>query len=153
RPSPRRRSPQARSARSVQAMSDAAPAPIRVLALIGSLRKQSLNRGLFHAARELAPAHMTLTSFDALGEIPPYDMDADTQPGPAPVEALRAAVREADALLFVTPEYNYSVPGVLKNAIDWASRPPATTPLRGKPAGMMGVSQGMSGTIRAQLHL
>src|SRR5207248_1028107 len=94
-----------------------------------------------------------ITIFDRLREIPHYDADLDTPDVPESVTALRDGIRGHDALLLVTPEYNYSWPGVLKNAIDWASRPPATTPLKGKPAGLMGASTGMSGTVRAQLAI
>ncbi|HVZ77644.1 MAG TPA: NAD(P)H-dependent oxidoreductase [Gemmatimonadaceae bacterium] len=132
-------------------MTPASNAPWRVLALVGSLRAKSLNRALYQAATELAPPTLSLTLFDRLREIPPFDDDATSEP-PAVIADLKAALAGADAVLIVTPEYNYSVPGALKNAIDWVSRPPATTPLRGKPAMLMGVSTGMSGTMRAQLH-
>lgn len=127
--------------------------PVRVLGIAGSLRKGSYNKMLLRAATELAPAGMEITTFERLGDIPPYNADLDTGDGPEPVRALRAALAGADALLIATPEYNYSIPGVLKNAIDWASRPPATSPLRGMPAAIMGASGGMSGTMRAQLAL
>jgi chromate reductase, NAD(P)H dehydrogenase (quinone) len=126
---------------------------MRVLGIVGSLRKGSYNKMLLEAARELAPDGMQIERFERLREIPPYDQDEDARGAPEPVLALRDAIRAADGLLFVTPEYNYNVPGVLKNAFDWASRPAATTPLRGKPAAIMGASSGRSGTIRAQLAL
>jgi chromate reductase len=128
--------------------------PLRVLGLVGSLRAGSLNRGLMDAAREMAPElGMEITVFERLREIPPYDGDVEAQGDPDAVGELKAAVRAADALLIASPEYNYSVPGVLKNAVDWVSRPPPETPLRGKPAAILGASTGMSGTMRMQHHL
>lgn len=124
-----------------------------VLGIAGSLRRQSLNRSLLLAARELAPPGMSVEIFDRLREIPPYDEDVRETGRPEPVVALSEAIRVADGLLVVTPEYNYSVPGVLKNAIDWVSRPPQTSPLRNKPAAIMSVSTGISGGMRAQYHL
>ena len=130
------------------------PTPLNVLALCGSLRRLSINRGLLRAAIEVAPADLRITIYEQLGEVPLYNGDLDTpELEPEPVKRLRAAVREADGLLFSTPEYNYSVPGMLKNAIDWASRPVPTAALKGKPAAIMGASGGISGTMRAQYHL
>jgi chromate reductase len=126
---------------------------VRVLGIAGSLRKGSYNKMLLRAAAELAPQGMELTTFERLADVPLYNADLDVGEGPEPVRALREALSGADALLIATPEYNYGIPGVLKNAIDWASRPPATSPLRGMPAAIMGASTGMSGTIRAQLAL
>jgi chromate reductase len=91
--------------------------------------------------------------FDGLADIPPFNEDVEAQGDPAPVRALKAAIQEADALLIATPEYNYGVPGVLKNAIDWASRPAGKSPLNRKPAAIMGASMGMHGTARAQMAL
>ena len=125
---------------------------MRVLGIAGSLRKASFNRALLRAAQELAPKEMEITVFD-LAPIPPYDQDVEKEGDPGPVAALKDAIRAADALLFVSPEYNYGIPGVLKNAIDWASRPPGKAPLNGKPAAIMGASQGTGGTIRMQLAL
>ncbi|MBU0496197.1 MAG: NAD(P)H-dependent oxidoreductase [Chloroflexi bacterium] len=125
---------------------------LQVLGIAGSLRQGSYNRALLRAAQELAPAGMTITVLD-LAPIPLYNADVQALGDPAPVVALKTAIRLADALLIATPEYNYSIPGVLKNAIDWASRPPAESPLRGKPLGIMGASTGSFGTVRAQLHL
>ncbi len=125
----------------------------RVLGIAGSLRSGSLNRSLLRAAEELVPAGMEIQVFEGLGQIPPYNVDVESQGDPAPVAAWKEAIASADALLFVTPEYNYAVPGVLKNAFDWASRPPGKSPLNRKPAGIMGVSGGNSGTARAQLAL
>lgn len=126
-------------------------APIKVLGISGSLRKQSYNTAALHAAIELAPAGMTIVQAD-ISELPLYNADLHTDVYPSVVERFRQQVREADALLFVTPEYNYSIPGVLKNAIDWASRPPEQ-PFAGKPAAIMGASPGVIGTARAQYHL
>jgi chromate reductase len=123
---------------------------VRVLGLSGSLRRDSYNSGLLRAAAELLPSGAELEVFDGLKEIPPYDADDDVASGPAPVEALRAAIAAADAVLVATPEYNASIPGVLKNALDWASRPHATNPLRGKPAAVVGASTGMFGAVWAQ---
>ena len=125
--------------------------PITVLGICGSLRKLSVNRGLLRAARQLAPAGVTVETFDLLG-IPPYNQDDEANP-PALVTEFKARIRAADAILFATPEYNYSIPGVLKNAIDWASRPYGDSAWAGKPAAIMGASPGMMGTARAQYHL
>jgi chromate reductase, NAD(P)H dehydrogenase (quinone) len=126
---------------------------LRVVGIAGSLRADSYNRGLLRAAQELAPAGMAIDIFERLGDILPYNADVEVRGDPEPVAALKGAIRAADALLIATPEYNYGVPGVLKNAIDWASRPSATSVLKGKPAGIIGASGGMSGTARAQLQL
>ena len=128
-------------------------APISILGIAGSLRRGSYNAMALKAAQALAPDGVTVTIFDRLGEIPPYDDDVRVKDGfPEPVEALRTAIRAADALLLVSPEYNYSIPGVLKNAIDWASRAP-DQPFAGKPAAIMGASGGLLGTARMQYHL
>lgn len=126
---------------------------LRVLGIAGSLRKGSFNRALLRAARELAPDEMRIEIFDGLAEIPPYNADEDTEPGPAPVRALRDAIAGADGVLFATPEYNYGVSGVLKNAYDWASRPAKSSVLIGRPAAIIGAAAGMAGTARAQLQL
>lgn len=126
---------------------------VRVLGIAGSLRERSYNRALLRACLELAPSGMRIETFERLRDIPPYDADVQERGDPEPVSALKEAMRGAQALLVVTPEYNFGIPGVLKNAIDWASRPPATTPLKGMPAGIMGASQGVVGTARAQLAL
>jgi chromate reductase len=128
------------------------PSAVKVLGFAGSLRKGSLNRMLLRAAVELAPPNMTIETFD-LRDIPLYDGDVEAQGDPPPVVAFKAAIRAADALLIATPEYNYGVPGVLKNAIDWASRPPNKSVLNDKPAAIMGASPGGFGTTRAQLQL
>ena len=124
---------------------------IQIFALCGSLRKGSYNRMLLHAAEELAPDGVSFESFD-IGRLPLYNEDVRAQGFPPPAEELRSKIRAADALLFVTPEYNYSIPGVLKNAIDWASRPP-DQPFNGKPAAIAGASPSMLGSARAQYHL
>jgi chromate reductase, NAD(P)H dehydrogenase (quinone) len=126
--------------------------PLRVLGIAGSLRKGSFNRNTLRAAQQLAPEGIRIESFDKLGEIPPFNQDLERTPPPAVVE-LKAQIRAADAILLVTPEYNYSVPGVLKNAIDWASRPYGDSAWTGKPAAIMGASGGVLGTARAQYHL
>ena len=125
---------------------------LKVLGISGSLRKGSYNSAALRAAQELAPAGMTIDIFDRIGELPLYDEDVRQQGFPPAAEALRDAIRSANALLFATPEYNYSISGVLKNAIDWASRPPEQ-PFAGKPIGVMGAAGGVLGTARAQYHL
>lgn len=125
---------------------------VNVLGFAGSLRKGSYNRAALNAAKQLAPKSMNLEIFQ-LDEIPIYNADVEAKGDPEPVQQFKARISAADALLMVTPEYNYSVSGVLKNAIDWASRPPTTSPLIGKPVAMMGASPGGFGTLRAQLHL
>jgi chromate reductase, NAD(P)H dehydrogenase (quinone) len=129
-----------------------APSAVRVLGVAGSLRAASYNRALLRAVQEIAPAGMTIDAFD-IAMIPLYNGDVEAKGDPAPVADFKQAIRAADALLIVTPEYNHGVPGVLKNAIDWASRPARESPLAGKPAGIMGASPGMVGTARAQSQL
>jgi len=126
---------------------------LRVLGVAGSLRRGSFNRALLRAATELAPDGMAITIFDGLAAIPPYNADVEAEGDPPPVAAWKSAIAAADALLIATPEYNYGVPGVLKNAIDWASRPPGKSVLNGKPAAIMGATPGATGTTRAQLAL
>lgn len=125
-------------------------ANLRILGIAGSLRKGSVNAGLLRLAGEVLPAGATLDIFD-LASIPLYNGDVEAEGFPPAVAALRQAVTDADALLIATPEYNYSIPGVLKNAIDWASRPPQQ-PFAGKPAAIMGTG-GWQGSARAQYHL
>lgn len=125
--------------------------PVRVLAFSGSLRKASFNTALLRAAVELAPPDVTIERHE-IRDIPLYDEDVRAAGLPEPVVRFREAIAAADALLVATPEYNFSMPGVLKNAIDWASRPP-DQPFAGKPLAIMGASGGMSGTMRAQYHL
>jgi len=124
---------------------------IRILGFAGSLRKGSYNRALLRAAAELAPADVELEIFDLEG-IPPFNQDLENDP-PAKVREFKEKVRAADAILIATPENNYSVPGVLLNAIAWASRPYGDNAFDGKPAGIMGASIGTLGTARAQYHL
>jgi chromate reductase len=127
------------------------PQSIRILGIAGSLRRESYNRAALRAAIELAPDGATVESF-ALDGIPAFNQDDERNPPPAVVE-MKRRVREADAVLIVTPEYNYSIPGVLKNAIDWGSRPYGDNAWSGKPAAIMGASIGALGTARAQYHL
>lgn len=124
---------------------------IKVLGIAGSLRKASFNKLLLRNAVELKPADMEIEIFD-IAPIPGYDEDLREQGFPPAVEAFRRKIREADALLIATPEYNYSMTGVLKNAIDWASRPP-DQPFNDKPVAIMGASGSILGTARAQYHL
>jgi len=126
-------------------------APIRILGIAGSLRRDSYNRSALRAAAQLVPSDVSLDIFE-LEPIPLFNQDNEQQP-PAAVVEFKKRIREADAILIVTPEYNYSVPGVLKNAIDWASRPYGDNAWSGKPVAIMGASSGMSGTARAQYHL
>jgi chromate reductase, NAD(P)H dehydrogenase (quinone) len=123
---------------------------MRVLGISGSLRADSYNSGLLRAAADVLPPGAALEIFPGLKAIPPYDADDDLGPGPEPVRELRVAIEDADAVLIASPEYNASIPGVLKNALDWASRPHATNPLRGKPAAVVGASTGMFGAVWAQ---
>src|SRR5215218_3351250 len=123
---------------------------MRVLGLSGSLRRDSHNRALLRtAAAELRP-DAELVEWDRIAELPAYDEDLDAALVPEPVRALREAIADADAILIATPEYNASLPGALKNALDWASRPHATNPLRGKPAAVVGASTGLFGAVWAQ---
>ena len=124
---------------------------IHVLGFSGSLRKASFNTGLLNEAGRLLPEGMTFETFD-LSPIPFYNADVDAEGAPESVRHFKERIAAADALLIATPEYNYSVTGVLKNAIDWASRPPKDSPLNGKPIALMGAG-GVYGTVRAQLHL
>jgi chromate reductase len=122
---------------------------MRILGISGSLRAGSHNTELLRAAAELLPSGAELELFDRLREIPPFDADIEDSPPPA-VIALKEAIAEADAILIATPEYNHSIPGVLKNALDWVSRPIAANPMRGKPALVIGASTGMFGAVWAQ---
>src|SRR5262247_3766983 len=125
--------------------------PMRILGIAGSLRRESYNRAALRTATTLVPDGAMLDTF-ALDGIPVFNQDEEHNP-PATVVELKRRIREADAILFVTPEYNYSVPGVLKNAIDWASRPYGDSAWTGKPVAVMGASGGVLGTARAQYHL
>src|SRR6185436_11162383 len=122
---------------------------VALLGISGSLRKTSLNRALLDAIREALPQGAGMTMFDDL-EFPIFNDDRDDPPG---VVDLKAAIAGSDGVVFAVPEYNYSIPGGLKNALDWVSRPPDRSPMRGKPIGIVGAASGMSGTIRAQTHM
>jgi chromate reductase, NAD(P)H dehydrogenase (quinone) len=127
---------------------------MRVLGISGSLRRDSHNTALLRHAGELFKAEgAEFEIYDGLRDIPPYSEDDDMEPAPETVSRLREAVREADAVFFSTPEYNSSIPGALKNAIDWVSRPIATNPLRNKPVAVIGASTGMFGAVWAQAEL
>ena len=125
---------------------------LRVLGFAGSLRRASYNRALLRAAKENAPQGMIIDIFD-LAPVPLYNGDLEAEGDPPGVAALKAAIREADAVLMVTPEYNHGVPAVTKNAVDWASRPAREAPLGGKPVGIIGASPGMTGSARGQSQL
>ena len=121
-----------------------------VLGICGSMRKASLNRGLLLAVGAALPEGTLFSFHDGLDQLPIFNSDLDDPPA---VIALKSAIAAADGVVFAVPEYNYSIPGGLKNALDWISRPPATSPMRGKPIGLVGAASGMSGTIRAQTHM
>lgn len=125
---------------------------MEILGISGSVRTNSFNTGLLRAAQELAPDGVKIEICD-ISDIPPYDADVDSTRRPDSVLRFKQEIADADALLIASPEYNASFPGVLKNAIDWASRPLSETPLMGKPAAIMGASGGMSGTARAHVAL
>jgi chromate reductase len=125
--------------------------PIQILGIAGSLRRASYNCAALRAAMELVPQDATLDSFELDG-IPGFNQDEEQNPPPKVIE-LKRRIRKADAILIVTPEYNYSIPGVLKNAIDWASRPYGDSAWNGKPVAVMGAAIGTIGTARAQYHL
>jgi NAD(P)H-dependent FMN reductase len=124
-------------------------ADIKVLTLVGSLRAASINRQLAELAAESAPDGISVTIYEGLGDLPFYNEDIDTQDAPAAVTALRAAAADADATLVVTPEYNGSIPGVLKNAIDWLSRPWGNGALKDKPLAVIGAALGQYGGVWA----
>ncbi len=125
---------------------------IHVLGIAGSLRSGSYNRMLLRAAQEHAPDDMTIDVFELKG-VPFFDADVEAHGDPPSVAALKRAIRDADAVLISTPEYQHSVPGVLKNALDWASRPPKDSALGRKPVAIMGATTGRYGTARAQADL
>jgi chromate reductase len=126
--------------------------PLTFLGIAGSLRRESYNRGLIRAAVELAPSGTTVVPYDLI-DLPMFNADVEAEGDPAAVAAFKRAISAADALLIATPEYNHCVPGVLKNAIDWASRPARRSVLTGKPVAIMGATTGTGGTARAQAHL
>jgi chromate reductase, NAD(P)H dehydrogenase (quinone) len=123
---------------------------VTILAISGSLRADSHNTALLRAAAEEVPAGVEVVLWDGLRDIPPYDQDDDAEGGPVAVAAFRDAIREADAVLIATPEYNSSIPGALKNALDWASRPLATNAFRNKPVAVIGASIGGFCAVWAQ---
>ena len=125
---------------------------MRVLAISGSLRRESHNTRLLEGARRLLPPGVALERFEQLADIPPYNEDHEHD-APLAVAALKAAIAAADAVLIATPEYNGSIPGQLKNALDWVSRPPAQSPLRGKPTAVLGASTSLFGAVWAQAEL
>ena len=126
---------------------------MKILGISGSLRRDSYNTKLLRAAEELLPAGVELDIYSGLKAIPPYDEEDDVQPAPPAVADLREAIAKADAVLFATPEYNASIPGQLKNALDWASRPVATNVLRSKPVAVVGASTGAFGAVWSQAEL
>jgi chromate reductase len=126
---------------------------MKVLGISGSLRRESHNTTLLRAAAELLPPPVELEVFDGLRAVEPYDEDADRGPGPVGARRLRAAIESAEAILIATPEYNSSLPGQLKNALDWASRPKGANALWGKPAAVVGASTGMFGAVWSQAEV
>jgi chromate reductase, NAD(P)H dehydrogenase (quinone) len=126
--------------------------PLRVVGIAGSLRSGSYNRALLRASQNFAPECMIVESFD-LADVPLYNGDVEAQGDPQAVATLKQAVRAADGVLFVTPEYNHGVPAVMKNAIDWTSRPPENAVLAEKPVGVIGASPGITGSARGQSQL
>ncbi|HEX8257362.1 MAG TPA: NADPH-dependent FMN reductase [Allosphingosinicella sp.] len=133
-------------------MMASAPPPLNILAIAGSLRAASYNRALLRAAQELAPEGMAISIFD-LADVPLYNGDVEAAGDPEGVARFKQAISAADGVLMATPEYNHGVPGVMKNAVDWASRPPGQAPLGGKPVALMGASPGITGTARGQSQL
>ena len=123
---------------------------VRILGISGSLRRGSHNTSLLRAAATVLPPGVELEIFDGLRDLPPYDPDLDREPAHPAVARLRAAIAAADGVLIATPEYNGSIPGVLKNALDWASRPFPDSALRGKPVAVIGASTGLFGAVWAQ---
>ena len=126
---------------------------MRVLGISGSLRRESLNTALLRAAAERLPAGAELVEYEGLADVPPYDEDVEAASTPEAVRHLREAILAADAVLIATPEYNHSIPGQLKNALDWASRPAGHSALNGKPAAAIGASKSMFGGVWAQAEL
>jgi chromate reductase len=126
---------------------------VKILGISGSLRADSYNTKLLRAAAGLLPRDVELDLWTGLKAVPPYDEDDDVKPAPAAVAELRTAIAAADAVLFATPEYNASIPGVLKNALDWVSRPLKSNPLRSKPVAVVGASTGAFGAVWSQAEL
>jgi chromate reductase len=126
---------------------------LRILGISGSLRRGSHNTNLLRAAADMLPPGVELDVYDGLREVPPYDPDLDVEPAPPAVVNLREAIEAADGVLIATPEYNGSIPGLLKNALDWASRPFPENALRGKPVAVIGASTGLFGAVWAQAEL
>jgi chromate reductase len=126
---------------------------LKVLAISGSLRRESHNTKLLRAAGEILPPPAQVEFLDGLADVPPYNEDEDVEPAPPAVQKLREAIAAADAVLIATPEYNASIPGVLKNALDWASRPFPDNAFRGKPVAVIGASTSMFGAVWAQAEL
>lgn len=125
---------------------------MHIIGFAGSLRQDSYNRSLLRAAQEVAPEEMKIEIFD-LADLPLYNGDVEAGGDPEPVVRFKQAILAADGVLMATPEYNHGVPGVMKNAIDWASRPPRAAALDGKPVALVGASPGITGTARAQSQL
>ncbi|HEY0253723.1 MAG TPA: NAD(P)H-dependent oxidoreductase [Kofleriaceae bacterium] len=123
---------------------------LRLLGICGSMRKASLNRALLYAIGAALPEGVRFEFHDGLDQLPIFNSDLEDPPT---VTELKTAIASADGVIFGVPEYNYSIPGGLKNALDWVSRPPVSSPMRGKPIGLVGAATGMSGTIRAQTHM
>ena len=136
----------------VSSSADADARSLRVVGIAGSLRSGSYNRALLRAAQELAPDGMSIAIFDLI-DVPLYNGDVEAAGDPEAVARMKQAIREADGVLFATPEYNHGVPAVMKNAVDWASRPPRSAPLGGKPVAIIGASPGMTGSARGQSQL
>ncbi|MET9885292.1 NADPH-dependent FMN reductase [Streptomyces sp. NPDC006430] len=126
---------------------------LKILAISGSLREASYNSALVRAAQKFTPGDLAIEIYEGLRDIPPYDTDQDIDPAPAAVADLRRRISEADGIFIATPEYNYGIPGVLKNALDWASRPALNSSLTGKPIAIAGAAPTNFGTVRAQLAL
>jgi chromate reductase len=124
---------------------------VKIVGLAGSLRRASFHRGLIRAARELAPDDVTVEPYELLDEIPFFNQDVENLGNPAPVKRFKEMIGQADAVLIATPEYDYAIPGVLTNALDWALRPPS--PFRHKPVGIVGASPSNVGTARGQMVL
>ncbi|CAN5906568.1 NAD(P)H-dependent FMN reductase [soil metagenome] len=123
---------------------------VALVGICGSLRKASLNRALLQAVADTLPEGTSMRILDGVLDLPIFNSD---HPEPVAVTQLKEAIAAAAGVVFAVPEYNYSIPGGLKNALDWISRPPPKSPLRGKPCGLVGAASGMSGTVRAQAHM